>query len=86
MSSAPVSDEGTVPKDVDLLADFGRRVRKARGAAGISQEELGHRCGLHRTYIGHVERGEVNPTLASIVRIADALDAARLIPTQPKDE
>ena len=52
---------------------FGERVRAARRSAGISQEKLGELAGLHRTYIGHVERGEVNPTLTSITRIAGAL-------------
>ncbi len=58
-----------------LLLAFGDRVRVARKSAGLSQERLGEVSGLHRTYIGHVERGEVNPTLVSIVRIATALTA-----------
>jgi transcriptional regulator with XRE-family HTH domain len=53
---------------------FGDRVRHHRKHLGISQEKLGELSGLHRTYIGHVERGEVNPTLSSIVRLADALE------------
>lgn len=53
---------------------FGERVRHHRKHVGISQEKLGELAGLHRTYIGHVERGEVNPTLTSIVRLADALE------------
>ncbi len=53
---------------------FGDRVRHHRNHLGISQEKLGELAGLHRTYIGHVERGEVNPTLSSIVRLADALE------------
>jgi transcriptional regulator with XRE-family HTH domain len=74
--------------DVPLLR-FGERVRGARRGKGLSQEQLGELCGLHRTYIGHVERGEVNPTLVSILRIARALDvnAAALVDglTAPKD-
>ena len=41
---------------------------------GISQEELAHRCGLHRTYIGAIERGERNITLSSLEIIASTLD------------
>lgn len=64
-----------------LQLAFGERVRSHRSEAGISQEKLGERAGLHRTYIGHVERGEVNPTLSSIIRLADALgvDPALLV-------
>jgi transcriptional regulator with XRE-family HTH domain len=47
----------------------------------VSQERLADQAGLHRTYIGHVERGEVNLTVYSLVRIATALgiDAAELL-------
>lgn len=40
---------------------------------GLSQEEFAARCGLHRTYIGGIERGERNPTLTVLGRIARAL-------------
>lgn len=53
--------------------EFGRRVRLCRKRVGLSQEGLGELAGLHRTYIGHVERGEVNPSLHNIVRLAAAL-------------
>jgi len=56
-----------------LLAEFGRRVRAKREAAGFSQEELGARAGLHRTYIGGVERGERNISLLAVEQIARAL-------------
>lgn len=47
----------------------------------MSQERLAERAGLHRTYIGHVERGEVNVALVNILRIAKALevDPAELV-------
>lgn len=51
----------------------GSRVRELRTALGISQEDLAHRCGVHRTFVGHVERGEVNPTLGTLVVVAQGL-------------
>lgn len=41
---------------------------------GLSQEELADKCGLHRTYIGAVERGERNVTLSSLEAISSALN------------
>jgi len=52
---------------------FGRNVQLTRRRLGLSQEELAARCGLHRTYIGGIERGERNPSLINIERIAKAL-------------
>lgn len=59
-------------KDTALLT-FGNRVRYLRLLAGHSQEELASICSLDRTYIGGIERGERNPSLKNILRIADAL-------------
>ena len=52
---------------------FGRAVREARAANGISQEELAARSGMHRTYVGGVERGERNLSYANLLRLAEAL-------------
>lgn len=52
---------------------LGDVLRAAREKLGLSQEELAHNCGLHRTYVGAVERGEYNLTLISLRRITDAL-------------
>jgi transcriptional regulator with XRE-family HTH domain len=59
-------------RDPDLEA-FGATVRKYRQAMGWSQEEFADRCGLHRTYIGGIERGERNVSLKNIVVLAAAL-------------
>jgi len=56
-----------------VLIQFGNRVREERLARGLSQEGLAQRAGLHRTYIGMVERAEKNITLKNIQRIATAL-------------
>jgi transcriptional regulator with XRE-family HTH domain len=54
---------------------FGTVARRFREAAGLSQEELAAKAGIHRTYIGGIERGERNPTLLMIHRLAKALGA-----------
>lgn len=56
-----------------ILRTFGKEVRRLRTKRGISQEELADICGLHRTYIGSVERGERNLSLLNIVKISRAL-------------
>lgn len=48
-------------------------MQKIRKSQGISQEELGSRLSLHRTYIGMVERGERNPTIRTLYKVAKAL-------------
>ncbi len=56
------------------IITFGRNVQGARQALGISQEELAFRAGLHRTYIGMVERAERSISLQNAKKIADALN------------
>ena len=58
------------------LQQFGDRVRTLRKAKGLSQEQLAERTGLHRTYIGGIERGERNVSLINIVRLANALEVS----------
>ena len=58
----------------DIKKLFGKNVRIYRESHGISQEKLTHICGLHRTYIGSIERGERNISLENIQKIADALE------------
>jgi transcriptional regulator with XRE-family HTH domain len=53
---------------------FAANLRRARTASGISQEELGNRCDLHRTEISLLERAGREPRLGTIVKLAGALD------------
>lgn len=67
---------GTHPKLApmdDIRKRFGERIRQLRNDRGWSQEELADRAGLHRTYIGSVERGEQNLSLVNIERLAATL-------------
>ena len=59
---------------MDICKKFGVRVRKLRVAQGLSQEVLAQRAGLHRTYIGGIERGERNVSLENIQKISSALN------------
>jgi len=56
-----------------IKSQVGLRVRKLRERAGWSQEELGFRSGLHRNYIGGIERGERNVAIVNVARLAHAL-------------
>ena len=47
----------------EILIKFGKKVREERARLGLSQEELASRAGVHRTYIGMIERAEKNITL-----------------------
>lgn len=60
-------------KDLQIQQKFGERLRSLRKKKGISQEALALTCGLDRTYIGGVERGERNISLINIHRLARAL-------------
>ncbi|OGY23709.1 MAG: transcriptional regulator [Candidatus Woykebacteria bacterium RBG_13_40_15] len=57
----------------NLLKRFGEKVKTERTKLGLSQEELGFQTGLDRTYISGIERGQRNPSLRNIGKIARAL-------------
>jgi len=53
---------------------FGEHLRELRASSGLSQEALAEKAGLHRNYIGHLERGEKTPSLDVLVRLAAAFE------------
>lgn len=57
-----------------VLIDFGNRVKALRKEKGYSQEELAFKAGVHRTYVGMIERAEKNITLVNIEKVAKALE------------
>ncbi len=57
----------------DLPETFARNLRRLRMEQGLTQEELAARAGMHRTFIGAVERGDRNASLRTVQRLADAL-------------
>ena len=61
------------PEAAPLKKVFARVLREIRTQRGVSQEDLGFESGYHRTYIGLLERGQMNPSLQTILSIAAAL-------------
>ena len=62
-----------MPRDVGLERLFGRILQKLRTERGLSQEKLGFESNYHRTYISQLERGQKNPSLKAIFRLARVL-------------
>ena len=58
----------------EILIKFGKNVREERTKLDLSQEELASRAGVHRTYIGMIERAEKNITLENIQKVCRALN------------
>ncbi|MBY4674335.1 helix-turn-helix domain-containing protein [Burkholderia multivorans] len=65
---------GTTTYEAELAIAFGAAVRALRTADGVAQETLAHLADIERSHLGKIERGEHMPTLASIFKIARALD------------
>ena len=57
-----------------LLQALGQRIRELRAEQGYSQESFADKCGVHRTFMGTVERGESNLSFSNLAKIARALN------------
>src|SRR5580658_9396940 len=69
-----IREKDTLVQSLDVTKSFGNAVKTWRSRLCISQEELGGRAGLHRTYISDMERGARNVSLISIEKLARALE------------
>lgn len=79
--------------DTTIKKELGARIRALRKRHGLTQEEMEEKCDLHWTYIGGLERGERNPTLTTMQRVAAGLGVglnqlidARSFPRPQSDE
>ncbi|PSB14101.1 helix-turn-helix domain-containing protein [Egbenema bharatensis] len=61
-------------EEADIKYRFGKAIRRRRRELDFSQEKLGELAGLHPTYISGIERGDRNPSLENIEKLAQALD------------
>ena len=64
------------PVTTDIRAKFGKHLRELRTAKKYSQEKLADMADMHWTYLGGIERGERNPTLINIEKLAKALETS----------
>lgn len=69
-----------------LIGTLAENVRRLRHTQGLSQEELADLCGIHRTYVGSVERGERNVTLSTLELLAKALGVSVINLLTPEDK
>ena len=69
---------------MDMRRLVGQRVREARVALGLSQEQLAERSGFSQQYISGLERGLRNPTVVSLFEIAQALGTTPVALISPK--
>lgn len=59
--------------NTDITVEFGRYIAILRKRKGLTQFDLAHRCGIHRAYIGAIERGEKKVNICTIFKLAKGL-------------
>jgi transcriptional regulator with XRE-family HTH domain len=73
-----------VSKELRFIKKLGQAVRELRADRDISQMALASEAGLDKTYIGLIERAEVNPTVGTLLKIADAFGVDLVVEFRPK--
>lgn len=61
-------------RDKDILLKLGNNLRQIRKSKNLSQEELANKADIQRSQVARIERGEINPTITTLVIIAEVLD------------
>ncbi len=62
------------PQDLPVLLAAAAEIKSRRASINISQEELAHRAGVHRSFVARLELSETQPSLAVLFRLADGLE------------
>lgn len=70
-TSDPAHRDASIPSTLQIL--FGERLRQARIAAGLTQPQVGERCGMTAQYVSRVELGRKNLTLITMAKLAEAV-------------
>lgn len=68
-----MQEEHIVVTEENINILFGKKIKEIRTSLGVSQEEFGFMLGLHRTYIGQIERAEKNASIKTLAKICDGL-------------
>ncbi|MBP7261969.1 MAG: helix-turn-helix transcriptional regulator [Bacteroidia bacterium] len=63
-------------RDKMMLKNFGKHLKQIRISRNQSQEELAFRCNFSKNQIGNIERGEVNPTLSTLLQLSEQLEVS----------
>ncbi len=64
------------PRNESLLRALAAEIKSLRTGLGVSQEEIAHRAGLNRTFVGKLEVAQTQPSLTVLFQLADALEVA----------
>ncbi|MEX2535803.1 MAG: helix-turn-helix transcriptional regulator [Trueperaceae bacterium] len=60
-------------RQLEFRKALGARVRELRRQRGINQDDFAYRAGIHRTHVGMLENGKIDPKISTVLRVADAL-------------